>query len=220
MTTLKEKEAELEELAKKLKKVRNSLKYDPELSKLYEEKKQVAKELEQVRKDEDKASKKIFYEFTINGNYPWFSRNSAYLDSTDTNIKDCILKAIKEQVGAISKLRGSDIKDIVGKLIQLERSNHPTYNELFERRKELSQKESDLFQKICKLEDAILQPIRNAVGLIREELQQLRAQTGGTYEQKRSKLLSFRANACSDETVAKIYEDIRSRRTSPYKPLV
>jgi len=168
----------------------------------------VEKEITRLDKKERKVIEDIRFEFTNDGNRPYYSRNDMYRSGIQTNIDWKVLNAIKKKF-RISRLRGSDIEEIVERLIHIEEGK----TELPKLRLEIS--------KVRKIRDKLndkrwkLENTTHKLNSKAWEIERNINELNNTLKQppkivKREERKTERDKVNSSETIREVYNIIRS----------
>ena len=148
MKDVKELEADLKEINsqiadkdREIKEVEKRLNADPEMKELKKRYATLFNLSTSTRRKQDKIAQKIKEKFLDEGqSYPSHSRDYS-------NILYSVVEAIKSQVN-ISKLRGSDVEDIVKKMIERERAGSREFQGTRQKLNEVDEESDKLYGEI------------------------------------------------------------------------
>jgi hypothetical protein len=147
---LKKTKIQLKEAISNRDQLAKEIENDDQFKKFSERLKEIHNEDSEVMKKMDKIRERIYRKYfdTDKSTYIYYTRNSYRWERIETNIKDSVLAAIEEVTGIrLSKLKASQIEEIVKEMVRTDLKNNKDYSELSNLHKKLCEEQTALWQK-------------------------------------------------------------------------
>jgi len=173
--------AELEAKTVALTKERSRIESEVQRSEAY---RKLASRIKQIRKEQGKLSGEenallatVCWRYTDDGRRPRYSRSDSYHTGLNTNVSGAVLTAIKDVIGPTSKLKASQVEEIVEELVKIDTSK-PEYKrkvgEIDRKRKALTDEDEEAYERQNDLENKATGNIGKQVLELKRQIEELR----------------------------------------------